>query len=387
MEVTQVYQLVNTTTREVLGEEAVLEEDLRNLVDMGEKIINAKAIENFTKTLVDHIGKMIFVNRKYTGSAPNIMMDGWEYGSILEKVSSSMPEANENESWELENGKSYDPNVFYQPKAQAKFFNKRITFEIDQSFTEKQVKSAFSSATQMNAFLSMLFNEVEKSLTVKTDSLIMRTINNMTAHTIASGGTRVVNLLSMFNSNYAGKLTTPLTAANAITDPDFIRYASYIMGLYQKRLTNISTLFNMGGQQRFTPQDKLHTVLLHEFYSAASVFLESDTFHNDLVKLPKTETVAFWQSSGKDYSYENTSKINVKIASSDSADGKIITQSGILGVMFDHDALGVANIDRRVTTNYNPKAEFFTNFHKYDAGYFNDGDENYIVFIASEASA
>ena len=387
MEVKQVYELVNTTTTEILGEDGVIQEDLSNLVDMGEKVINAKAIENFTKTLVDHIGKMIFVNRKYAGSAPNIMMDGWEYGSILEKVSSSMPEASENESWELENGKSYDPNVFYQPKAQAKFFNKRITFEIDQSFTEKQVKSAFSSATQMNAFLSMLFNEVEKSLTVKTDSLIMRTINNMTAHTIVSGGTRVVNLLSMFNANYAGKLTTPLTAANAITDPDFIRYASYIMGLYQKRLTNISKLFNMGGQQRFTPQDKLHTVLLHEFYAAASVFLESDTFHNDLVKLPKTETVAFWQGSGNDYSYENTSKINVKITSSDSADGKIVTQSGILGVMFDHDALGVANIDRRVTTNYNPKAEFFTNFHKYDAGYFNDGDENYIVFTASEASA
>ena len=387
MEVSQVYELVNTTTQEVLGKEAVLEEDLRNLVDMGEKVINAKAVDNFVKSLVDHIGKMIFVNRKYTGSAPNIMMDGWEYGSILEKVCSSMPEAKENESWELVDGKSYDPNVFYQPKVQAKFFNRRITFDIDQSFTEKQVKSAFSSATQMNAFLSMLHNEVEKSLTVKTDSLIMRTINNMTAQTLAAGGTRVINLLTMFNTTYAGKLTTPLTEANAITDPDFIRYASYIMGLYQKRLTNISTLFNMGGQQRFTPQDKLHTVMLHEFYSAASVFLESDTFHNDLVKLPKTETVAFWQGSGNDYAYANTSSINVKIASDDNLEGKIIKQSGILGVMFDRDAVGVANIDRRVTTNWNPKAEFFTNFHKYDAGYFNDGDENYIVFTASEASA
>ena len=100
----------------------------------------------------------------------------------------------------------------------------------------------------MNAFLSMLFNEVEKSLTVKTDSLIMRTINNMTAHTIVSGGPRVINLLSLFNTTYAGKLTTPLTEQNAITDPDFIRYASYVMGLYQKRLQTISTLFNMGGQ-------------------------------------------------------------------------------------------------------------------------------------------
>ena len=383
MQVAQVYELVNNTTKEILGSEAILNEDLTNLVDIGEKVINAKAIENFTKTLIDHIGKMIFVNRTYKGSAPSVLMDGWEYGSILEKVSSSMPEATENESWELEDKKSYDPNVFYQPKVQAKFFNSRITFEVDQSFTERQVKSAFSSATQMNAFLSMLHNEVEKSLTVKQDSLIMRTINNMTAQTILSGGPRVINLLSMFNTTYAGKLTTPLTEEAAITDPDFIRYASYIMGLYQKRLTNISTLFNMGGQQRFTPQENLHTVMLHEFYSAASVFMESDTFHNELVKLPKTETVAFWQASGKNYDYATTSGIDVKVRSADNADGEIVKQSGILGVMFDKYALGVANLDRRVTTNWNPKAEFFTNFHKFDAGYFNDGDENFIVFTAN----
>lgn len=383
MQITQVHELVNSTTQEILGDEAILNEDLTNLVDIGEKIINAKAIENFTKTLVDHIGKMIFVNRTYKGSAPSVLMDGWEYGSILEKVSSSMPEATENESWELEDKKSYDPNIFYQPKVQAKFFNSRVTFEVDQSFTEKQVKSAFSSATQMNAFLSMLHNEVEKSLTVKKDSLIMRTINNMTAQTILSGGPRVINLLTMFNTTYAGKLTTPLTEEAAITDPDFIRYASYIMGLYQKRLTNISTLFNMGGQQRFTSQENLHTVMLHEFYSAASVFLESDTFHNELVKLPKTETVAFWQASGKDYDYATTSAIDVKIRTADNNDGAVVKQSGILGVMFDKYALGVANLDRRVTTNWNPKAEFFTNFHKFDAGYFNDGDENFIVFTAN----
>lgn len=382
MKVEQVYQLVNTTTTEILGEQGLVAEDLRNLVDVGEKVINAKAIENYTKSLVDHIGKMIFVNRVYSGSAPNVMMDAWEYGSILEKVSSSMPEATENETWELQDKKSYDPNVFYQPKVQAKFFNSKITFEIDQSFTERQVKSAFSSATQMNAFLSMLYNEVEKSMTVKKDSLIMRTINNMTAQTIVSGGPRVVNLLTMFNTMYASKLASPLTEAAAITDPDFIRFSAYVMGLYQKRLTNISTLFNMGGQQRFTAVENLHTVMLHEFYTAASVFLESDTYHNEFVKLPKTETVAFWQGSGDSYKYADTSSINVKIKAADNAEGQVVNQSGILGVMFDKYALGVANLDRRVTTNYNPKAEFFTNFHKFDAGYFNDGDENFIVFTS-----
>lgn len=383
MEVKQVFTLVNNATKEIVGEEGLLQEDLSNIVDVGEKVINTKAIDNFVRTLVDHIGKVIFVNRTYKGYAPSVYMDGWEYGSILEKISGSMPEATENESWELEDGKSYDPNVFYQPKVQAKFFNSKTTFEVDQSFTEKQVKSAFSSATQMNAFLSMLQNEVEKSLTIKSDALVMRTINNMIAQTLVSGEARVVNLLTLFNTAYASKLTSPLTEAEAIHTPEFIRYASYIMSLYVQRLANMSELFNMGGQKRFTPADKLHIVMLDEFAKSSDIFLQSDVYHNELTKLPKAETVAFWQGSGKNYNYEDTSAINVKIASADNSNGIVVAQKAILGIMFDRDALGVCNIDRRVTTNYNPKAEFFTNFHKYEAGYFNDGDENFVVFTAS----
>lgn len=388
MEIKQVYDLVNTTTQEVIGSETLVTEDLSNLVDIGEQVINAKAIENFTKTLVDHIGKVIFVNRKYSGSAPKVLMDGWEYGSILEKIASEMPEATENDSWELEDGQSYDPNIFHKPNVSAKFFNKRITFEIDRSFTERQVKSAFSSATQMNAFLSMLENEVDKSLTVKVDSLIMRTINNMTAQTVKAGGNvRVINLLTLFNTTYATSLTSPLTADEAIYTPEFIRFASFVMGKYIKRLGKMSTLFNIGGMHRFTPADKLHIVLLDEFMQASKIFLQSDTFHDELVALPNAESVPFWQGSGTGYAYADTSRIDVNIEDATAESGKSrIQQSNILGVMFDRDALGVANLDRRVTTHYNPKAEFFNNFYKFDAGYFNDANENFVVFTANSAS-
>lgn len=382
MEVTQVYEFVNNATKEIVGESAVLNEDLSNIVDIGAEVINGeKAIENFTKKLVDHIGRVIFVDRKYASTAPSVLMDGWEYGSIMEKISGEMPDATENESWELQDGKSYDPNVFYQPKVTAKFYNSKRTLEIDQSFTEMQVKSAFSGATQMNAFLSMLKNEVEKSLTVKTDSLIQRTINNMIAMTVNAGGSRVIKLLTMYNAAYSGDIPAPLTADKSIHDPNFIRFASYIMGLYPKRLRNISTLFNMGGKKRFTPKDKLHTVMLDEFYSAASVFLEADTFHKELVSLPTTEVVSFWQGSGTNFDYADTSKIDVTIAAEGETNGVAVSKSGILGIMFDRDALGVACVDRRVKVNYNPKAEFFTNFHKFDAMYFNDGNENAVVFL------
>lgn len=388
MEVTQVYQLVNNASKEILGESAVLNEDLSNIVDIGSKLINGeKAIENFTRKLVDHIGRVIFVNRTYKGTAPSILMDGWEYGSIMEKVSAEMPEAVENDSWELQDGQTYNQDIFYQPKVSAKFYNSKVTLEVDQSFAEKQVKSAFSSPTQMNGFLSMLQNEVEKSLTVKTNALIQRTLNNMIGLTLLSSGTRVVNLLTMYNTTYAGDIATPLTRDKAITDPNFIRYAAYIIGLYPKRLEEISRLFNIGGAARFTPNNKLHMVFLDEFYAAAGVFLQSDTFNERYTKFPKAETIPFWQGSGTDYAFANTSAINITVKSDDEVAGKTVSASGILGIMFDRDALGVCCVDRRVKTHVNSKAEFYSNFHKFDAMYFNDGNENAIVFTIGEASS
>ena len=378
MLITQVKDLVNLATKEALGAEAVQTEDLTNVVDMGEAIFNANAVDAYVRSLVNHIGKVVFVNRPYAGSAPSVLMDGWEFGSVLEKITAELPEASENETWNLQDKQSYDPNIFYKPTVEAKFYNKRVTFEIDVSITERQVKQSFSSATQLNAFVSMIYNEVDKAMTIKIDSLIMKTIVNMISVTMTdNNANRAVNLLALYNSEIAP--STPLTAAKALYNLDFIKFASYKMKLYATRLGTISRLFNIGGKARFTPRDLLHIVMLEEFKSSADVYLQSDTFHNEFVKLPEAEGVAYWQGSGTDYAFASTSKIMVK-----DAKGNSTTKTGILAVMFDRDALGVCNKDKRVTTDYNAKAEFYNNFYKFDCEYFNDTNENFVVFYIAD---
>lgn len=383
MEVKQIYTLVNTVTTEILGKSDLVAEDLSNVVDVGTEIFNNTDVDNYVKSLVNHIGRVIFVNRPYTGNIPSVLMDGWEFGSVLEKITAELPAATENESWDLVDGQSYDPNIFYKPTVSAKFFNKKVTFEIPLSFTEMQVKESFSSAEQLNGFLSMLYNAVEKSLTVKIDALIMRTIDNMIFETFddefgddpITSGVRVkaVNLLYLYNGGDTG-----ISAADALTTPEFLRFASLVMANYISRLTRISSIFNIGGKDRFTPPDMLHVVMLSDFKNAADIYLQSDTFHNELTALPKAETVPYWQGSGTEYDFASISSIK-KLNS----DNTTTTISGILAVMFDRDALGVTNLDRRVTTNYNPKAEFFTNWYKFDAGYFNDLNENFVVFYVA----
>ena len=381
MTVTQIYETVNAVTNEVLGKSEIIKEDLSNVVDVGKELFSASDVDNYVKSLVNRIGKTIFVNRKYSGKIPSVVMDSWEFGSVLQKISADLPQATENETWELENGTSYDPNIFYKPTVSAKFYNSKVTFEVPLSFTEKQVKESFNSASELNAFISMLYNAVEKSMTVKIDSLVMRTINNMIAQTINgdSKNVRAINLLAAYNTLKG----TSLTADKAITDKEFLRFASMQIALYADRLGTMSTLFNAGGKERFTPKDMLHIVLLSDFAEGAKVYLESDTFNKELVKLPTAETVPYWQGSGTSFDFADVSKINVQIL--DGNTKKDVTQGGIIGVMFDRDALGVCNLDRRVTTNYNPKAEFFSNWYKFDAGYFNDLNENFVVFFVADS--
>ena len=395
MEVKQIYTLINSVSGEVLGRTDIVTEDLTGIVDLGTEVFNQNAVDNYVKSLVNHIGKVIFVNRPYAGKVPSVLMDAWEFGSVLEKISADVPEAEENDTWNLTDGQTYSQDVFHKPTVTAKFFNSKVTFEVPVSITERQVKESFSNAAQLNGFISMIYAAVEKSMTIKADALIMRTINNMIAETVladaqafgataagdmagadlASASTaRCVNLLKLYNDKTGA--STPLTAAKAITDPDFIRFASYVMGTYADRLQSISTVFNVGGKERFTPKDMLHVVLLSDFAKAAQTYLYSDTFNRGDVLLPQAETVPFWQGSGQNYEFASTGNINIK-----ESGGKAVEISGVLGVMFDRDALGVCNLDRRVTTNYNAKAEFFNNYYKFDAGYFNDTNENFVVFF------
>ena len=391
MVVKQIYELINSVSGEVLGKTDIVKEDLTGVVDLGNEVFNQGAVDNYVKSLVNHIGKVIFVNRPYAGKIPSVLMDAWEFGSVLEKVSAEIPAAEENDTWNLTDGHEYKQDIFHKPVVSAKFFNSKVTFEVPVSITERQVKESFSSAAQLNGFLSMIYSAVEKSTTIKTDALIMRTINNMIGETLfadaakftTSGKTinygsastvRCVNLLYLYNQAKG----TSLTADKCLTDGEFIRFASYQMGLYADRLQSISKLFNVGGKERFTPKDALHTVLLSDFAKGAQAYLYADTYNKEQVLLPNAETVASWQGSGQDYGFAHTSAINIKTSGNHE-----ISIGGVLGVMFDRDALGVCNLDKRVTTNYNAKAEFFNNYYKFDAGYFNDTNENFVVFFVA----
>lgn len=379
MKVTQVKDLVNSALKQTSGQSVLLKEDLSNVVDVGSEIFGAESVDNFVKKLVDRVGYTVFNSRVYQGSIPSVLMNSWEFGSVMEKVETEIPAATENDSWNLQDGQEYNQDTFYQPKVSAKFYNSRVTFDIPLSFTEQQVKSAFNSATELNSFISMLVTSVQNAMTVNLDNLISRTVNNMTAYTINNANAnRAVNLLTLYNAQTGSTLTTQ----KALTTPDFIKFANQQIMLTQGRFSKLSTLFNIGGKQKFTPASEQHLILLDDFATSSKVYLESETYNENLVQLANFETVPYWQGSGTGYSFSDTSTIDVSITISGTP--KEVKQSGIIGLLFDTNALGVSCMNQRVTSAYNARAEFYTNFTKFDAGFFNDLNENFVVFYIAD---
>lgn len=383
MIVKQAYELVNDVTKEVLGDSVLLTDDYSNVVDLGNEIFNANAVENYVKKLIDRIGRVIFVDRAYSSQAPDILMDNMEYGSVVEKIQCELPEASVNNTWELTDNTSYDDNVFTAPVVSVKFFNSKTTFEVKMSITYKQIESAFTNGTELNKFISMIFTAIEKSITVKTDGLIMGTINNMVAETIhddygasalnSKSGVKAINLLYLYNQAHSG---ATLTTSNCMESMDFIRFCVEKMQLYKSRITKISKLFNVGKKARFTPSELTHFVLLEDFKSKADAYLQSTTFNEEYTALPYHKVIPYWQGSGTGYAFNDVSKIKMTTSA-----GHTVEVSGILGCMFDRDALGINQYDRRVRTKNIESAEFINYWYKVENAYFNDLNENMIVFF------
>lgn len=384
MKVKQLNELILPIVKQVYGDTEITDINTIDLVDAGTKVFSEIGTDNFVKSLVDRVGKVIFVNRKYQGNGISVLKDAWEFGAVLQKIEVDIQDDSitTNDTWNLNHKQSYSQDTFYQPKAEFKLYSKKITFEIDVSFAETQVKSCFNSINELNTFVSMIYNAVENAFTVKLDSLIMTTINTMSARTLASKKPLLsVNLLEEYKKQFADDIS--ITKDNALKNADFLRFASSVINTYVDRVSKISTLFNLGSKKRFTPKEDLNIILLSDFKNACNSYLQADTFHKELLELPNAETVPYWQGSGIDYSFDSVSSIH--ITTKDMSDKNItINQSGVLGVMFDKNAVMVCNEDKRVATHYNAKGEFFTNFYKFDCSYLNDVNENYVVFYIDD---
>ncbi|MDE5771623.1 MAG: hypothetical protein K2I06_08380 [Ruminococcus sp.] len=377
MQVTQIYDLLSTIYTEVVGDsEIALKEDLTNIVDVGNVLLSKDYREPYVNSLLNRIGRMVFVDRPYTGIAPNVMRQGWEWGSIMSKSRTKDFTAVENPAWTLTAGETVNQFEYNPPVVQTTLFNELVTWEIDCSFVQRQIKQSFLGYADMDRFLGMIRSTITNNQVQNIDNLIMRTLNCFIGRRIYKG-IGVVDLLASYNKAFG----TSLTPSQAIVNKEWYRHAAYLILLYNDRLRPKTAIFseNEPGYTTFTPKEYRHLVLLSDFACGLDVYLQSETFHNGLTSLGNYETVPYWQAPGNDFSdLEITSSINIVLPQITPT--VTVNHNYIVGFLFDNDALGMLEEDRRVEAAYNSKGEYWNNFFKVDTRLFNDPAENGIVF-------
>lgn len=358
------------------GDFASVAADLANIVDVGVNVLGYTSQSNenydsFIRDLIDQIGKVIFVDRTYTSQAPNILKDGWEYGSVLQKVRCELQDARDNATWDIFNypksGEAYpDPFELSKPNVAAKFYNSKVTYEVAITLADYQLREAFRSASDMSRFFAMIENRIAMKRTLCNDGLIMQTIANLIAQKIQTGK-NVVYLLDDYNGE-----SGTLTADEALRDAGFLRYAAATIMKYKKYLAAASVLYNEGDYVTFTPADRLKFITVADFAKDMETYLYSGTYHDEFVKLEGYEEVAYWLDA------QNRMKVDTYIDVNGTPTEK--TLDGVVAVMFDDEAAAVCNQNDRVTSIYNPRGEYTNYFYKWDALYMVDTLENAVVF-------
>ena len=378
-DVKQIYSILNDVAKQSLGTEAIAVVDTQSFISLGDKVLKSDTdTENFLSKLTDRIAKTVYSVRNYTGINKNLMREPFDYGVIVQKIHVEMPEAKENNAWKIgEQGytPTYAPVI--KPTVSQKLFNKLSTWEIDVTIPDFMLKTAFLNESSMATFIDAIFTAMNNAMVMCADNNANLIRANFIGNKIHSAKpTQAINLLSQYNT-----LTNAnLTVASCLRDVDFLKWATMQISLWAKRMRVMSKLFNEDSNSKFTSGEYLVLDVLQDFASSTATFLQSDTYHKELVALPMYNEVPYWQGSGTSFAFADTSKISVKIDGTNE-----VTQGGIIAVAYDYNAIGTTINEPRSTTERNNKDEYTNYYNKATIGCFNDLGENGIVFYIAES--
>lgn len=399
MKVNQISSILNSVFGEVLGEGNLFAEDLSNIVSAGTTITSStefgQNFENYAGKIVDKVGKVVFVSRVYQMQDLGIWRDSWEYGSVLEKIRVEVGDYVDNAEWTLldsNNDGTPDYNEgfssgespverlfkFYPAKVRAKYFNLKTTFRSTISIAEKQLRSAFRSASEMARFIGMIEQRIQTKMEIAKDQLQRKVLTNFMGERIYGGGATCVDLQAEYAAATGDTSLNSASLAVALHTEAFVKFMAERIKKDRKLMAAPSSIYSNldAGFYNHTPREDARLIVLDDVDTALSFYLYGDTYHNEFVTLDGYRTIPFWQGSGRTMAIADRSAINVSTTNE-----HIVNRGGIIGVLFDRDAVMICNDDPEVTSQYNPDGRFTNFFYNADCSYYNDFDENGIVYV------
>lgn len=388
MEVKQIAELLNHVYKEQVGEENLFAEDLSNLVSLGKTITGTttfgKNFDNAFGAIVDKVGMTIWGTKGYANRGLGLVRYGVEFASVIEKLRVDVGEYETNQAWKLtgEDAETLDFSDIwdYVPATvSATYYNHAVTFKVKISVADYQFKSAFNSIGEMVKLINMIETRIQMKLGMAMDSLEKRVVANLIGEKcLVTNRPNVINLLTAYKAEVPGA-NASLTADKAMGDPEFLRFANMKMGVYRDLMAEDTNMFNETDYVTHTLPSEMKFLMSSDFAKALESHLYADTYHESYVKLDGFHTVGFWQAMSKDKATRTT--IKVKPASNN---GKVVTATYVMAVMFDKDAAFIAGEQPVSKALPNPDGDFTNFWHKMKASYYNDLAENCVVFVLAD---
>ena len=383
--INQIYGVVNDSAKEALGDRAITVKDTATLVSLGNVVLSSDDDkESFYRALTDRIGRTVITARAYSAVKRSVKRDEMDWGLVYQKISYRRREAVSNPSW-VSNSQADPFDVNIQTEAVQKLFAVMSTYSYEDSIPDNQLFTAFTNPGAMGAFISGIYTNMRNYMEIAEADLANLAVDTLIAGVLIKGtNAQKRNVLAEYNT----KFRQHETAATCLANPDFLKYTTREVLTAKDNMTTMSEIFNAEGFDRFTPEDKCVVEVLGLFASASDTYLQADTYHNELVKLPNYEKVVYWQAPGTTFAFEDVSKIFIKnehLAVDGNATGQC-EQSGIIAVVRDYDAAASVIMRRRSSSIYNPRAERYNIFEKADQGYAVDLSENAVVFYIADPS-
>lgn len=368
MTTNQIYELVNSVTSQAFGNSALAVTDATGLVSLGNDVLSSDSnTEAFLNTLCQRIGRTIYHYRAYRNKLRGMVIESdMEWGAILQKIEVELPAAVEDDAYNLVDGQSVDPWIISKPKASQKLFVARNPYMFKITISRKLLKEAFLSESAMGSFVSVIFGKIRNMIEASYEDLA-RTALCASIATVRGGDTQRIALRTRYNTETGQSLSVQ----QCLHDKDFLNWSVGQINLYSDYLTDMSSLYNDGTVETFSPKEDQRMIVLSSFERQLETVSQYQAFHDGYVKLNNYDTINFWQSAQEPDHIKTLNLIT----------GEEFASNHVVAALFDRDAVGVYQMDEEVlTSGVNPRGLYYNTFYHILKSYFFDTSENMIVF-------
>lgn len=398
--VTQIYSIVNAAVADFMGAYDVRAKDTTSFVDLGRSLANLSTesdpyhgYDAFFGALVSRIAKTEVFVRLYEKAERRVITDYIEFGAFVQKIYTTMPDAVSNPVWAVSNGEnpptigaSNPYGVTTTVGVTSLIYGKKGTWSIELKYPTVQIKSAFLSESAMGAFIDSIYVQISNSLAVEMEALEALAVNTSMAACVHNN--KATNLLAEYNLQ-VGVGGNTLHVSDCLKSLDFLAFANKTIDNVRGYMKKISGKYNVAGYKTFTPSDRAVVEVLTDFASASKFYLESNTYHDELVKMEGYTEVPYWQSPGDSgvFDFTEASKISITNADVYSSGGSAVnvSQGGIIAFIRDDENVKAYFGERNTWEIVNPRERTVTHGEHADVGYAVDPHANAWVFYIAES--